>query len=175
MESNAFPCGIRCAPECGNGNSRVFTRFVIKRARSWRFLYAQRHVGNPLFSSDARNSNRGTAAWDFCRALDRFLSRRSQKRDNTFGMARTEILCARCGGHLPKAHVFDDGPQPTGTQKYCMNLSVALAFDKRWGICHSRESRNPDVCVSMPVSFFECFGFPRSPGMTCSIYYQIQN
>jgi peptide-methionine (R)-S-oxide reductase len=75
--------------------------------------------GNPLFSSDAKFES-GTGWPSFDQALPGAVI---EQDDNTLGMHRVEVLCARCHSHL--GHKFDDGPTDTGA-RYCLN-SVCLS------------------------------------------------
>jgi len=75
--------------------------------------------GADLFQSDTKFES-GSGWPSFYRALDEGTV--NEHVDKSFGSTRTEITCARCGGHL--GHVFPDGPAPTGL-RYCVNsLSI---------------------------------------------------
>jgi peptide-methionine (R)-S-oxide reductase len=75
--------------------------------------------GADLFQSDTKFES-GSGWPSFYRALDQGTV--NEHVDKSFGSIRTEITCARCGGHL--GHVFPDGPAPTGL-RYCVNsLSI---------------------------------------------------
>ena len=84
-------------------------------------VYVCRLCGLPLFRSTAKFES-GTGWPSFFEPFDP--DHIASIRDTSHGMVRTEIRCARCGGHL--GHVFPDGPRPTGL-RYCLN-SASLSF-----------------------------------------------
>ena len=84
-------------------------------------IYRCRACDTPLYDSESKfKSGCGWPSYD--KALPGALE---FIKDNSHGMIRTEIVCAKCGGH--QGHVFNDGPSSTG-ERYCVN-SVSIRFD----------------------------------------------
>ncbi len=88
-------------------------------------IYTCAGCGSELFTNDQKfDSHCGWPSFDNNIAGEEKVK---QIKDYSYGMIRTEIVCANCGGHL--GHIFDDGPTATGL-RYCVN-SLSLNFIKK--------------------------------------------
>ena len=103
-----------------HGTERAFTSPLNDNHQKGVFVCAA--CGLTLFNS-AQKFDSGTGWPSFWAPIDP--SHIGTTVDRSFFQTRTEVHCARCGGHL--GHVFDDGPKPTGL-RYCMN-GVSLKFE----------------------------------------------
>jgi peptide methionine sulfoxide reductase msrA/msrB len=101
------------------GTERAFCGTLLDNKKEG--VYCCVGCGLPLFASNSK-FNSGTGWPSFFQPIAP--ENVEERSDDGFGMRRTEILCARCGGHL--GHVFDDGPRPTGL-RFCLN-SESLKF-----------------------------------------------
>jgi methionine-R-sulfoxide reductase len=102
-----------------SGTERPFCGTLLDNKKSG--VYTCAGCGLPLFTSEAKfNSGTGWPSFFQPIAKENVLD----KTDESHGMVRDEINCARCEGHL--GHVFPDGPRPTGL-RFCLN-SESLNF-----------------------------------------------
>ena len=102
-----------------HGTEAPFCGVFLQEKRAG--VFTCRLCGLPLFQGGTKFES-GTGWPSFTRPFDEAHLRTI--RDTSYGMVRTEIVCARCGAH--QGHVFPDGPPPTG-ERYSIN-SVILAF-----------------------------------------------
>ena len=106
-----------------HGTERAGTSPLNLEKRTGTFVCAG--CGQPLFASGTKFES-GTGWPSFYAPIEQAVETTT---DRSFFMTRTEVHCARCGGHL--GHVFPDGPAPTG-QRYCMN-GAAMRFELKGG------------------------------------------
>jgi methionine-R-sulfoxide reductase len=111
----------------GKGTERPFCGTLLDNKRGG--VYACVCCGLPLFASNGKFHS-GTGWPSFFQPVAEENVRTAA--DDSHGMVRTEILCARCDAHL--GHVFEDGPPPTGL-RYCVN-SESLAFTDEKDLAH---------------------------------------
>jgi peptide-methionine (R)-S-oxide reductase len=104
------------------GTEMAFTGKYWNNHQAGTYLCAA--CGLELFSSDTKFDS-GTGWPSYWQPIDK--THVKEITDDSYGMHRVEVECARCGGHL--GHVFEDGPRPTGL-RYCIN-SVSLSFQPK--------------------------------------------